>query len=36
MVEQEINRPVQYAKFRSDKEATPGHTRELVNINTKP
>jgi len=25
-----------YAKFRADKEPTPGHSRELFNVNVKP
>lgn len=29
-----LNRPVMYAKFRDDKEAEPGYSRELVNVDT--
>ena len=29
-----LNRPVMYAKWREDKEAEPGYSRELVNVDT--
>lgn len=29
-----INRPVIYAKWRDDKEATPGFSRELISVKT--
>ena len=31
-----IRRDVMYAKFREDKEATPGYTRELVSVDIDP
>ena len=29
-----INRPVIYAKWREDRPAQPGHSRELISVNT--
>ena len=29
-----LNRPTMYAKWREDKEAEPGYSRELVNVDT--
>lgn len=29
-----VNRPVIYARWREDKEAQPGHTRELISVDT--
>ena len=31
-----LERPIIYAKWREDKEADPGYSRELVNVDTPP
>ena len=31
-----VNRPVEYAKFRTDKEPTPGYSAELISNRVEP
>lgn len=31
-----LERPIQYAKFRTDKTASPGYSRELISVNVDP